>query len=552
MKPINPLRKNWILNPKTSFWCLLPAAVCAFIAASNMVQAAPSQALDLTLAPIGRFTNDAPFNLSASEIVAHDPGTQRLFVVNGRDRRIDVLDIRNPANPVKVAVVDMSPYGAVVNSVAFRGGLIAVAVEASPKTSPGKVVLLDGNLNAITAVTAGALPDMVTFSPDGRWLLCANEGEPNTYNDFGSETNGPSIDPEGSITIIDLSTGAATPSVKTATFTAFNSGVPAGVRIFGPNATVAQDIEPEYIAVSADSSTAWVTLQENNALAVVDIASATVTSLIPLGAKNHNLPGFGLDPSDQDGGINIQPWPIFGLFQPDSIATYSVRGQTYLVTSNEGEARADWPGYRDDARLGTLKLDPTVFPDGDILKQTNNLGRLTVSRIDGDVDNDGDLDAIYTYGARSFSIWTAGGELVFDSGDQLEQITAALFPLNFNASHGNNTRDNRSPAKGPEPEGLAIGKAFGRTLALVGCERIGGIAMYDISDPFAPALEDYVNTRTFTGTFNFATSGDLGPEGVIFISANDSPNGKPLVVATHEVSGSTVLYQINSKPANRR
>jgi hypothetical protein len=525
-------------------WRTLLGVVCAFVSTLDTSLAAPSHALDLGLVPIGRFTNDAPFNLSAAEIVAHDPGTQRLFVVNGRDRRLDVLDIHDPANPVKVAMVDMSPYGAVVNSVAVHNGLIAVAVEASPKTSPGAVVLLDSTLTVVNAVPVGALPDMVTFSPDGRWVLCANEGEPNTYNNFGMETNGPSIDPEGSITVIDLSTGVATPSVRTATFTAFNSGVPAGVRIFGPGATVAQDLEPEYIAISENSSTAWVTLQENNALAVVDIASATVTRLIPLGAKDHSVPGFGLDASDQDGGINIQPWPIFGLFQPDSIASYRYQGQTYLVTANEGEARADWPGFRDDARLNTLKLDTNVFPNGDFLKQTNNLGRLTVSRIDGDIDNDGDLDAIYTYGARSFSIWTADGELVFDSGDELEQLTAALFPLNFNASHGNNTRDNRSPAKGPEPEGLAIGKAFGRTLALVGCERIGGVAMYDISNPFDPLLEDYVNTRSFAGSFNFATSGDLGPEGVIFISADQSPNGKPLVVVAHEVSGSTAIFEI--------
>jgi 2',3'-cyclic-nucleotide 2'-phosphodiesterase / 3'-nucleotidase / 5'-nucleotidase len=195
------------------------------------------------------------------------------------------LSILNPTSPVKVGMVDMSPYGAVVNSVAFHNGLVAVAVEANPKTSPGVVVLLDSSLAVLNVIPAGALPDMVTFSPDGRWLLCANEGEPNTYNDFGSETNGPSIDPEGSITVIDLSTGVAMPTVRTATFTAFNSGVPSGVRIFGPNATVAQDLEPEYLAVSEDSSTAWVTLQENNALAVVDIGSATVTSLIPLGAK---------------------------------------------------------------------------------------------------------------------------------------------------------------------------------------------------------------------------------------------------------------------------
>jgi hypothetical protein len=167
------------------------------------------------------------------------------------------------------------------------------------------------------------------------------------------------------------------------------------------------------------------------------------------------------------------------------------------------------------------------------------------------VDHDGDLDVIYSYGGRSFSIWTAAGEQVFDSGDQLEQLTAAVFPTRFNASHGNNTRDNRSTSKGPEPEGVTIGKAFGRTLAFITLERIGGVVVYDISNPFEPALVDYVNTRTFANPFNFATGGDLGPEGVIFIEADNSPNGKPLVVAAHEISGSTVLYQVNKRAFKR-
>jgi hypothetical protein len=528
-------------------------SLCLLLAASLVppTAAAPVDALEFSLTPIGRFTNGPPFNLSASEIVAHDPDTQQLFVVNGRDRRIDVLSILNPANPVKVAMVDMSPYGNIVNSVAVHGGLVAVAVEADPKTSPGKVVFIDRNLSVINAVTVGALPDMVTFSPDGRWLLCANEGEANTYNNFGSETNGPSIDPEGSVSIIDLSAGAVNAVVRTADFTAFNNTpIDDRIRIYGPNASVAQDLEPEYITISPDSTTAWVTLQENNALAVVDITSGVVTELIALGFKDHNQPGAGLDASDQDGAINIRPWPLKGIYNPDSISSYQFHGQTYLVTANEGDTR-EWPGFREDVRLSTRTLDSNAFPNAVELKLTNNLGRLAVSSVDGDIDGDGDLDEIYSYGARSFSIWTTAGGLVFDSGDQLEQLTAGVFPTRFNASHGNNTFDNRSPSKGPEPEGLAVGKAFGRTLAFVACERIGGIAVYDISDPSEAALLDYVNTRNFIGSFNFATAGDLGPEGVTFISADDSPNGKPLLAVAHEISGSTVVYQLNHRASKR-
>lgn len=533
-------------------WPVLLAHSCALITAGlTAATAAPAPALDLSLTPIGRVTNGPPFNLSAAEIVAHDPGTQRLFVVNARDKSIDVLDIQNPAGPSKIATVDLSSYGAVVNSVAIHNGLAAVAVEANVKTSPGTVVLLDRNLSVVNAIAAGALPDMVTFSPDGRWLLVANEGEPNTYNNFGSETNGPSIDPEGTVTVIDLAAGPANPVVRTATFTVFNvAPIDPRIRIYGPGASVAQDLEPEYITVSEDSTTAWVTLQENNALAIINIATATVTDLVALGFKDHNQLGAGLDASDQDGAINIRPWPIKGIYNPDSIDSYRFHGQTYLVTANEGDTR-EWPGFREDVRLSTRTLDSTIFPNGAELKQTNNLGRLAVSSVDGDIDGDGDLDEIYSYGSRSFSIWSAVGDLVYDSGDEFEQLTATIFPTRFNASHGNNTFDNRSPSKGPEPEGLAIGKAFGRTLAFVGFERIGGVAVYDISDPFEVALVDYVNTRSFAGSFNFATSGDLGPEGVTFISADNSPNGKPLLVVAHEISGSTVIYQLNKRAAKR-
>ena len=208
----------------------------------------------------------------------------------------------------------------------------------------------------------------------------ANEGEPNTYNDFGSETNGLSIDPEGSITIIDLATGVATPTVATATFTAFNN-VPldSSIRIFGPNATVAQDLEPESIAVSADSTTAYVTLQENNAMAVVDIASATVTQLVGLGFKDHSQPGFGLDASDQDGANNIANWPLWGVYMPDEVAAYQYKGQTFLVMANEGDVR-DYPGYAEAVRVSTLNLDTNVFPNAAELKKTNNLGRLKIGR----------------------------------------------------------------------------------------------------------------------------------------------------------------------------
>jgi len=522
-------------------------AVTLFVA--SLVGAAPTTGsaapLDISLTPVGTHTNGPPYNSSAAEIVAHEPATQRLFVVNALGKRIDVLDIQDPTTPTKIAELDMSPFGAVVNSVAARNGVLAVAVEANVKTDLGKVVFFDADLNITGVVTVGSLPDMLAFTPNGRYVLVANEGEPNTYGNFGSETNGPSVDPEGSISIIDLDWGPDHATVRTANFRAFNGTVlDPSIRIYGPNATVAQDIEPEYITISADSKTAWVTCQENNAIATIDIKSARVTRLSGLGFKNHSLPGNGLDASDQDGGINIANWPLFGVYMPDTIASYKAGGQTFLVMANEGDTRV-WPGYSEEVRIGSLTLDTNAFPNAAELKQTNQLGRLTITTANLDADGDGDVDVLYSLGARSFSIRTTTGALVFDSGDQFEQLTAFVNPANFNASHTANTRDARSSSKGPEPEGLVIGKAYGRTLAFIGFERVGGIAVYDITDPYAPELLDYVNFRNFTNPFNFATAGDLGPEGLAFIDANDSPNDKPLLVVANEISGSTTIFEIN-------
>src|SRR5690606_36652029 len=104
-------------------------------------------------------------------------------------------------------------------------------------------------------------------------------------------------------------------------------------------ASVARDMEPEYIAVSDDSATAWVSLQENNAFAKLDIASATITDILPLGYKDYGQEGNAIDASDEDGEkgaplLNFQLWPgVVGMYHPDAIASYSVDGKTYLVSA---------------------------------------------------------------------------------------------------------------------------------------------------------------------------------------------------------------------------
>jgi len=485
------------------------------------------------LTKIGGFAHGGAL---AAEISAYDEVSKRLFVVNGALGTLDVLDFRSPAAPTKIATLSVNAFGSAANGVATHRGIVAVAVEAVDRTAPGTVAFYRAaTLEPISSVTVGALPDMVAFTPDGRYALVANEGEPS--DDY-------TIDPEGSVSVIDV-TNINFPTVRTADFTAFNGQAAQlraqGVRLFGPGATVAQDLEPEYITVSEDGKTAWVSLQENNALAVVDVESATVSAVLPLGYKDHSIPGQGMDVSDRDGGVNIRTWPVFAMYQPDAIASYSVGGATYVVTANEGDAR-DYAGFSEEARVGSLPLNPAIFTDavcGGPCRANARLGRLTVTTTLGRNDDTGLYDALYAFGARSFSIWTGHGQLVWDSGDEFERITAerATAGAQFNAGNSNNVLDDRSDNKGPEPEGVVVARFGAKTFAFIGLERVGGVMVYDVTHPHAPFFVDYLNTRS-------GTTGDLGPEGLAFIPAVRSPNKRPLLLVSNEVSGTTAVFEI--------
>ncbi len=261
----------------------------------------------------------------------------------------------------------------------------------------------------------------------------------------------------------------------------------------------------------------------------------------------------GLDASDRDvdgtalggGRTSINDQPVFGLFMPDSVAAYAVGGKNYFVTANEGDDRNDFIVPVETRLVGatTYDLDDTAFPNELALKDNAVLGRLTVSSLDGDIDGDGDFDRIVSYGARSFTIWDAAGNRVFDSGDALEQITAAQVPALFNGNGAAATFDTRSDNKGPEPEGVTIGEIAGRTYAFVGLERVGGFITFDITDPLRPEFVTYTNPAA--GPSGTPGQTDVSPEGIIFVSAADSPSGNPLVIIGNEVSGSATIYTVN-------
>lgn len=551
----------------------------------------------IKLSVLGHYKTNI-FAESAAEIPAYDAASKRLFVVNAQKGLVDVLDASKPEQPVHIAELSARDYLAdsEVNSVAAQNGIVAIAVQAKNKTDAGLVVFFNAkDLSFVSKVAVGSLPDMLTFSPNGKTVLVANEAEP--IDDY-------SIDPEGSVSIIDIQ-DIKQPKASIADFRAWNSQkadlMAKGVRIFGPNATVAQDLEPEYITISGDSKTAWVTLQENNAIARIDIAQQKVTDIYPLGYKDHGVMGNELDVSDRDSKIDIKTWTgLVGMYQPDSIANYQVNGQTYLVTANEGDSR-EWlkdedayfagnlaQGYVENIRMKHLfnskgfnaegdypahlqkiangvkgaKLNPVTFAycgatateAGDCRKD-GNLGRLNIAwnmgyqtNADGSpkLDANGRLiyDKLYAYGARSFSIWNTQGQLVWDSGSEFEKKISELFPNYFNTDHEAVSLDDRSDNKGPEPEGITLGTIGAKTFAFIGLERMSGVMVYDITTPMQPKFVEYFTTRNFVET-DSAKQGDLGPEGLIFIAAKDSPNGKPLLVVGNEVSGSTAIYQVN-------
>jgi DNA-binding beta-propeller fold protein YncE len=508
-----------------------------------LMMSAPLAAQDspLTIEVLGTYTTGV-FAESAAEEAAYDAATQRLFVVNGADVSIDILDITDPTAPTLVSRIDVSSFGAGVNNVAFANGVVAIAIEPEATDAAGVVVFADAEGAVLGSVEVGSQPDSLTFTPDGMKIVTANEGEPN-----GEYT----IDPEGSISIIDLTGGVETAVVTTLGFTDFNTDgaraaeLPAEVRIYGPNATVAQDLEPEYVTITPDGATALVTLQEANAVAVVDIAAAQIAEIRALGFKDHTLEGNGLDVSNEDGMINIANWPVLGMYQPDGIRAFEVAGSVYYITANEGDTR-DYDGYTEEGEVSEMTLDPEAFPNAAELQEEANLGKLETVISYGDADGDGDFEQLYVPGGRSFSIHALDGTLVYDSGDLIEQVTAEAIPDFFNTDNEVNELEDRSDNKGPEPEEVAVGVIGDATYAFVGLERTSGIVVVDISDPAVPVFVTYVNNRDFAGDPEAGTAGDLGPEGIIFIPAAQSPNGSDLLVVANEISGSTTIYQISA------
>ena len=525
----------------------------------------------LRVQKIGQYSVPAGYDSAGgvAEIIAFDATSKRLFLVNGKSNTVDVLGTQGTQIGSPVLISALNPSAVVstatnVTSVACKNGLLAVAVGNTVKTTPGYVFFYTAATGAYLSHldfgslfpggTKGALPDMVTFTPDGSKVLLAIEGEPSDDSAY--------TDPEGGVVVVDLVAGVP---AATATFIGFDDAQTAayktaGVRIFNdkattaPAASAAKDLEPEYIAVSADSSTAFVSLQENNALAVINLATKTVTSVTAFGSKDYSLAGNELDLSDEDGGANtdagsasikLANFPLRGLYMPDGMASFSSGGNTLLVTANEGDAR-DWNRLKEEARLRSATKDAQWLIDNPNQSFDSNMGRINLTKFSGDTDGDGDIDVMHAYGSRSFSIWNANGTQQFDSGSAFETFFSIYFPTYFNSNHNGATNgfDTRSDDKGPEPEGAAIVTVGAKNYAAIGLERMGGFFLYDVTVPTAPTLASYYTGRIFTAAPNGPAAGDLGVEGLLSISATDSPTGTALIVLGNEVSGTVSIHSV--------
>ncbi|PTM59864.1 choice-of-anchor I family protein [Desmospora activa] len=563
--------KKWMgaIAAVTIFSLILPAADWAGAAPQQqdrLVQGTEKLQLDL----LKRYYSGADFDNGGAEIVAVDTRHQLAYSVNGAAKAVDVLDLtaltENGAQwkqkrRITLQSFDLGEFQpSDITSVTVHpeGEWAAVAMPAEPKTDAGVVVFVDAEGRYLHHVQVGALPDMVTVSPDGTKVLSANEGEPS--DDY-------TIDPEGSVSIIDVSNGVEQATVNTVGFNDLQpSQIDQDVRVFGKGATFAQDMEPEYIQVTPDSKTAYVVLQENNAIAALDLENEAFTRVYGLGVKDHSVNGNELDASDKDGRINIRNWPVLGMYQPDGFQLFQVQGKTYLITANEGDAR-DYDGFSEEARVKDLvnpdkvgakirlnakhyagynqkELD-RMLQEG--LLEDDQLGRLTVSAVEG--EKEGVYEALYSFGGRSFSIWEVTDKKlkrVYDSGSDFERIIADALPQYFNSNNNEASFDTRSDDKGPEPESAIVGQVGEKLYAFVGLERVGGVMVYDLSQPQKPRFVTYFNSRDFEkGTS--VEAGDVGPEGLAFLSAEQSPTGEPILLVANEVSGTVAAISIQEK-----
>ena len=468
------------------------------------------------------------------EIIQYNSETRRYYVVNGTTGTLDIIPrVIDEGKEIKYSLKDELAkkeadfkYGDMTSvAVSEKSDLVAVAVQAADLTENGRVVFMNYNNEIVSVVEVGVQPDNVIFTDDGLKVLSANEGEPR--NGYGAE-----LDPKGTISIIDIKEGVEAANVTEVTFECLDSEesrnklIEEGV-IIKKGTKPSDDFEPEYIAINGNI--AYVSLQEANAIAVIDIDEARIISVNSLGYKNHNEEKNALDLAS-DGIINIKNEDVYGIYMPDAISIFEYEGRTFLVTANEGDSR-EW-GEEDSAGYHSNEI------------KTTDINGEKVTIFD-QTEYDGlDSNKTYIFGGRSFSIYEVNTDgtmhQVFDSGSEFEKVVAEMIPEYFNCSNDDIELDSRSGKKGPEAEGVVIGDINNKKYAFIGIERIGGVIIYDITDPENVSYVNYINSRDFTEDI----AGDVSPEGLDFVSASESVSGNAELMVAHEVSGTVAIYEL--------
>lgn len=492
---------------------------------------------ELSSYSVGRTNADG----GVAEIVTYNKKDKVFYLVSGVTQSIDLVKINSDGSTeckkrIEIGEIleDKNINAGDMTSVSYSDekNLLAVAVQDEDYKNNGHIVILDKDGNYKEAYECGVQPDMVTFTKDEKYIISADEGEPREGYDNGA------VDPKGSVTIIDVENK----STKKVEFNIDRDKALKNGLLLKKGSNPAEDLEPEYIAISDDSKTAFVSLQENNAIASIDIESGKINYVKGLGFIDHSVEGNEIDAvrgKGKNAKIDIKNDNFLGTPMPDGIAFLSKNGRDFILTANEGDAR-EWKNYKN--------TNSKKFDKKNADKKTEYLDP---EKTDGLVEG-----RIHLLGGRSFSIYDASDlTLVYNSGSDFEKITARIFHDFFNTSNdedkGIDELDARSNKKGPEAENIAVLNIKDKIYAIVGLERISGIMIYDITDPSNPVYKDYFNNRIFIKSVNdkeeigLEKRGNIGPEGLCAIEAKDSPTGKPLALVANEVSGTVQVIEFN-------
>lgn len=500
----------------------------------------------LEMKSYGGFSTDSVDATGGSlEIVTYNQKNGHAYAVSGKKQKIEVISVTSPSGTDDISkfsgvVYDVKSdieawqgesstllYGDMTSvSVSPDGEHLAVAIQHKEYDKNGIIVLYncgaDGSLSNPVMYEAGIQPDMVTFA-DNQTLLCADEGKP--MDGYGEDAT----DPEGTVTIVNIEKNEYT-HAGFESFTAdelISKNVLLGA-VDGVPIEPAKDLEPEYITVSPDGTKAFVTLQEANAVATLDLATKKFTRIDSVGFEDYaNVPVDLI----KDGVYKPACYKdLLGARMPDGIASYKTNGKTYLVTANQGDDRS-YGAYSN-------AMTTTVVTTNE--KSSTDVIAMDSSKVLGIPSGKTALS-----GGRSFTIFevTSNGlKEVYDSGADFESITAKANPQHFNCSKNDVTQESASAKSGPAPENVTVTEIDGRMYAMVALEGTGGIMAYDITKPEYSMNVNYICTRDYSS----AIAGDVSPEGLCVANVD----GKPILLVAYEVSGTLTAYELTKKEAD--